>query len=109
MALGSSTRATTDTGTVDQSAKELVEFADQIKARLVRIKGQVNNLCLTYKGKGAMAFQECMGDWDLTTEKVRQSIIDLGADTKSAGGTTAQGDAQSAHNIQSAAQKTYFR
>jgi|GEM_PF-6571072 len=96
-----------DLASVTKAADNLASFADDVTVRLGKIKGEVQQISGTYRGQGSTAFQQSMGNWDVTAVKLRNSVVELSGAVRQAGRTHAQGDAAGAAGIKSAGGTSY--
>jgi WXG100 family type VII secretion target len=97
-----------DTSTVKQAGDNLDAFANQVTARLNKIKSEVEQLSQTYKGQGSNAFQQSMANWDTTALNIRRAIIELAGQVRTAGTQHTQGDASTVDGFRSATSGTSY-
>ena len=97
-----------DTASVKQAGDNLDAFANQVTARLSKIKGEVERISQTYKGQGSAAFQQSMGNWDATALNIRRAVVELAGQVRTAGTQHTQGDASTVDGYRSASSGTSY-
>lgn len=81
-----------DLATVKTAGDNLDTFANQVTARLKKIKSEVIQLGDSYQGQGAAAFQQSMSNWDVTALNIRRAIFELAGQVRKAGQEHDEGD-----------------
>jgi WXG100 family type VII secretion target len=97
-----------DTATVKKAGDDLDAFANQVTARLAKIKGEVERLSRTYHGQGAAAFQQSMGNWDAAAINIRRAVIELAGQVRKAGAVHTSADGETVEGFRSASGGTSY-
>jgi WXG100 family type VII secretion target len=78
--------------TVKKASDDLHVFANQLTARLKKIKGEVESVTKAYTGRGSTAFQNSMTRWDASAVEARKAVFLLAGTVRRAGTEHVAGD-----------------